>query len=47
MGNCVQKQGVVQAISVQPVKANNYPTNPNEDLMGNIFGLICVYLINI
>lgn len=34
MGNCVQKQGVVQAISVQPVKANNYPTNPNEDVNG-------------
>lgn len=34
MGNCVQKQGVVQAISVQPVKTNNYPTNPTEDING-------------
>lgn len=34
MGNCVQKQGVVQAISVQPVKKNNYPTNPKEDVNG-------------
>jgi hypothetical protein len=42
MGNCVQKQGVVQAIGVQPVKANNYPTNPKEDINGNIFGLICL-----
>lgn len=54
MGNCVQKQSMVQAISVQPIKTNNYPTNPNEDVNGEyiwinmcIFGLICVYLINI